>query len=174
MDVYADARARGLVADFFDARGEHRVTRPDALRAILDALPSQPARRFCHGASVLRHGRDDFVVSLADDMHGLDWRLTLDGRLVAEGTIGGRTIALPSNLAIGAYHLELRDTARDAIECALVLVAPERAETGSFERVWLMTTQLYSLTSARNWGIGDFTDLAQLIEIAAPLGCAGI
>ena len=31
MDVYADALERGLVSDFYDARGEHRITRPDAL-----------------------------------------------------------------------------------------------------------------------------------------------
>ena len=40
--------------------------------------------------------------------------------------------------------------------------------------MWLLTTQLYSLVSDRNWGIGDFTDLANLIRIAAAQGCAGI
>ncbi len=35
---------------------------------------------------------------------------------------------------------------------------------------WGITCQLYSLRSKRNWGIGDFEDLARLAEFAAPLG----
>ncbi|MBF0351167.1 MAG: malto-oligosyltrehalose synthase [SAR324 cluster bacterium] len=37
-------------------------------------------------------------------------------------------------------------------------------------RIWGISVQLYSLRSARNWGIGDFTDLRWVIEYAAKLG----
>ena len=37
-------------------------------------------------------------------------------------------------------------------------------------RVWGVTCQLYGLKSPRNWGIGDFGDLAQLAELAASAG----
>ncbi len=37
-------------------------------------------------------------------------------------------------------------------------------------RVWGVTCQLYGLRSARNLGIGDFEDLAQLAELAAGAG----
>ena len=37
-------------------------------------------------------------------------------------------------------------------------------------RAWGITCQLYGLRSARNWGIGDFEDLARLGETAARLG----
>lgn len=37
-------------------------------------------------------------------------------------------------------------------------------------RVWGITCQLYGLRSRRNWGIGDFEDLAQLCELAADQG----
>jgi 4-alpha-glucanotransferase len=53
-------------------------------------------------------------------------------------------------------------------------VAPMRAWQGDGRRHWLLAVQLYSLRSARNGGIGDFTDLKVLIAIAASHGAAGI
>ena len=53
-------------------------------------------------------------------------------------------------------------------------VAPIRSWQGDGKRHWLVAVQLYGLKSARNWGIGDFTDLKALIGIAALHGAAGI
>jgi len=39
-----------------------------------------------------------------------------------------------------------------------------------WQRGWGIAAQLYSLRSARNWGIGDFTDLRRLVELAAGAG----
>ncbi|MEO8158615.1 MAG: malto-oligosyltrehalose synthase [Betaproteobacteria bacterium] len=68
--------------------------------------------------------------------------------------------------------------ALDDIEPTTLLVAapprcyspPALAEGG---RVWGPALQLYALRSERNWGIGDFGDLARFVEHAAEIG-AGI
>ena len=39
-------------------------------------------------------------------------------------------------------------------------------------KIWGVSTQLYALKSKRNWGIGDFTDLREFIEIWAGQGAA--
>jgi (1->4)-alpha-D-glucan 1-alpha-D-glucosylmutase len=41
-------------------------------------------------------------------------------------------------------------------------------------RYWGMAVQLYGLRSPRNWGIGDYTDLEDLIERAAALGADAV
>lgn len=51
---------------------------------------------------------------------------------------------------------------------------PKSAFQGDGRRVWILAVQLYSLRSKRNWGHGDFSDLARLLEIVADLGGAGI
>lgn len=40
----------------------------------------------------------------------------------------------------------------------------------SGERVWGLTLQLYELRSGRNWGIGDFADLAEICRLAGEWG----
>jgi 4-alpha-glucanotransferase len=42
------------------------------------------------------------------------------------------------------------------------------------QRSWAIAVQLYSVRSRRNWGHGDFTDLAKLVEIASGLGASGL
>ena len=45
---------------------------------------------------------------------------------------------------------------------------------GRRPQVWVLAVQLYALRSRRNWGIGDFSDLASLIALAAARGAAAI
>ncbi|RYG63790.1 hypothetical protein EON77_20530, partial [bacterium] len=82
-------------------------------------------------------------------------------------------------LAMGTYfsYRALNAPAQDGreVESAPLIVAPEKAWQGSgFDQIWLLTVQLYSIRSPRNWGIGDFSDLMTLIDLAAARGCDGI
>jgi 4-alpha-glucanotransferase len=51
---------------------------------------------------------------------------------------------------------------------------PQPAYQGDGRRTWVLAVQLYGVRSARNWGHGDFSDLAALLEIVAKAGGAGI
>jgi 4-alpha-glucanotransferase len=105
----------------------------------------------------------------------LRWRLVDDAGFVRGGdAAGGERLALPANLPPGTYRLALdssgtRDTFR-------VLARPPRAylpeplERGG--RAWGFGVNLYALRSARNWGIGDFSDLRAFVEIAGELGAS--
>ncbi len=53
-------------------------------------------------------------------------------------------------------------------ETALRCFQPAALEDGG--RVWGLSVQLYSLRSRRNWGMGDFTDLATLVDLVASAG----
>ena len=59
-------------------------------------------------------------------------------------------------------------------ETVPLIVAPPSAFGGDFDRGWLLAVQLYGVRSARNWGIGDFSDLEGLIELAGQLGADGV
>jgi 4-alpha-glucanotransferase len=51
---------------------------------------------------------------------------------------------------------------------------PMRCWQGDGRRLWAVAVQLYAVRSHRNWGHGDFTDLARLIEIAGAVGASAI
>ena len=95
-----------------------------------------------------------------------------DDRVIADGETRDGAVVWP-DLPDGSYRLHLTD-ASGFTEEAPLMVAPPRAFAGDFDRCWLLAVQLYGVRSARNWGIGDFTDLEGLIELAASLGADGV
>ncbi|MBC7583790.1 MAG: 4-alpha-glucanotransferase, partial [Tardiphaga sp.] len=79
----------------------------------------------------------------------------------------------PLDLPVGVWRVRLTDASLFSEE-APVNVPPAKAFPGEFERSWNLAVQVYGLRSERNWGIGDFTDLQRLIEMAASLGAGGV
>ena len=76
-------------------------------------------------------------------------------------------LPLDAPLAHGYHDIELRAGA-DCIGRGTVAVAPRACyrppalQPGG--RAWGVAVQLYGVRSQRNWGIGDFTDLATIVE----------
>ena len=80
---------------------------------------------------------------------------------------------MPAGLPVGSFTLRIGFG--DEREEATLLVTPARAYQGdSQQRLWGIAVQLYGVRSRRNWGHGDFTDLAALIDIAAERGAGAI
>ena len=97
----------------------------------------------------------------------------------AEGELEGRRLCrlplpLPLCPPLGYHRLELRHG--DAAAEVSLIVAPERCftpeEALAGGRSWGLSAQLYGLRSAGNWGMGDFTDLGDLAELAGRRGAS--
>ncbi len=185
MDLFEKAKNLGILTEFIDGQGVSHVTDETALKIIVDAFPARTPSRFLEGALVIRSGqpaRSELaeaaklplrwkIDSESDSGSNSDLGSGLD--VVREGETDGRTILWPADLPVGTYRLQLTDAA-GTTEDVPFIVAPPRAFTGDFDRGWLLAVQLYSIRSARNWGIGDFTDLAKLVGLAGMLGADGV
>ena len=118
--------------------------------------------------------RGRFVISREDgQLHGFEAELRdlpqsahleLDG-----GTRVRKLVRLPVRLPLG-YH-EISVDAAGASAKVRFIVTPERAwispHLGRGGRAAGIAVSLYGVRSARNWGCGDFGDLAQVVDFAA-------
>jgi 4-alpha-glucanotransferase len=173
MDLFTRAKELGIQTDFVDGQGRRHVTDEAALRIILDALPARLPYRFLDRAVVVRSGRPSRTELSQIATFPLRWKIVAGLKVIAEGETRDHAIIWPRDLPVGSYRLHLTDAASFTEEAPLI-VAPQKAYGGDFDRCWLLAVQLYGVRSARNWGIGDFTDLEGLIELANHLGADGV
>ena len=96
------------------------------------------------------------VVNVSDDAK----RAVLKAMGIAAGDEDEIAASLASVIADSAFDRSRRPT---DVACFV----PDWLKNG---RSWGIACQLYSLRSERNWGIGDFEDLARFAEIAAAAG----
>jgi 4-alpha-glucanotransferase len=174
MDLSTRAKELGIQTEFLDGQGHRHVTDEAALKIIVDALPAPRPHRFLDAAMVVRSGRSSRTELRQAATFPLRWKIVAGLKVIAEGEAKDRVITWPEDLPIGSYRLRLTDTASFTEEEAPLLVAPPAAFGGDLDRCWLLAVQLYGVRSARNWGIGDFTDLEGLIELAGQLGADGV
>lgn len=172
MDALGRAAGLGIETSFVDATGRHRAIDAPALAQLLQALPEPPRHDFLTEPAI---GRGDVlpeVEARGTAQPPLRWRLMRDGAMIADGVAESHRIALPRP-PDGVCTLSVTDAAgkHDAVN---LLTVPRCAFAGAFGRAWVLAVQLYGVRSRRNWGIGDFTDLAALIDWAASCGAAGI
>jgi 4-alpha-glucanotransferase len=173
MDLFPRAKEMGIQTEFLDGQGHRHVTDAAALKIILDALPMRTPYRFLEQAVVIRSGRILRTELKQAVTFPLRWKIVAGLEVIADGETLAPVIVWPADLPVGSYRLHLTDASAFTEEAPLI-VAPPRAFDGDFNRCWLLAVQLYGVRSARNWGIGDFTDLEGLIELASHLGADGV
>ena len=172
MDLFTKARELGIQTEFIDGQGYPHVTDEAALKVIIDALPVRAPTRFLAGPAVVRSGQPARTELTHAFTLPLRWKVVAGLKVIAEGETSDRAIIWPPDLPVGSYRLHLTDG--EFSEQAPLIVAPAKAFGGDFDRCWLLAIQLYGVRSARNWGIGDFTDLQALLELAHELGADGV
>ena len=82
-------------------------------------------------------------------------------------------VTLPQNLPMGYHLLAIKHNNTELATSKIIKTPqkcfiPEAIEQG--RKIWGLSVQLYCVRSRRNWGIGDFTDLINLVENAAEQG----
>jgi 4-alpha-glucanotransferase len=180
MDLFARAKELEIQTEFLDAEGRRHAADEAALKIVLDALPPRAPCRLLAEPAVVRSGQPSQSKLEATARFPAHWKIVAGVDVIAEGDSGDRkgdsgdgVIVWPADLPDGSYRLHLTDASSFTEEAPLI-VAPPKAYQGDFERGWLLAVQLYGVRSGRNWGIGDFTDLEALIELASRLGADGV
>ncbi|WP_257167002.1 4-alpha-glucanotransferase [Bradyrhizobium sp. SRS-191] len=173
MDLHSQAHHLGILTEFYDGQGNRRVTEEAALKIIVEAFPRPTPHRLLSSAIVIRPAQPARSRLSDEAKLPVKWTVKSGDVEVAKGETREVFIEWPGDLPAGSYRLELLDASSCREELPL-LVAPDKAYSGDFDRVWLLAVQLYGIKSRRNWGMGDFTDLANLIEACAKLGADGV
>jgi 4-alpha-glucanotransferase len=89
-------------------------------------------------------------------------------------------IPAPQGLSLGYYNLtvQAKGLVGGSVGSMRVIVAPRQCyappSLEAYQRLWGLALQLYSLSSNRNWGCGDFTDLGRIVEWAGKELGAGV
>jgi (1->4)-alpha-D-glucan 1-alpha-D-glucosylmutase len=186
-----DATRRALLRALGVPAGDPE-TEAESFAAAIEAEWSRPL------PPVLVHRQGDpaptLTLTLPDTADAARWCFVLteeDGRehvgpidlsalpVAAERDMDGvrwhrRSFSVSPPAELGYHRLQLcpGDPAGEPVAATTLIVAPRQCWQPPRvpAKTWGLVTPLPAVRSARNWGIGDFTDLTRLVEVAAAAG----
>jgi 4-alpha-glucanotransferase len=182
-----------IAMHYENARGETVATDIQVISRLLESMgvscgevpeTDEPAVKcsILPPVMVVRGEKGQIIVNLnvASELDDLEWNIELEnGKHRSGRAAAGKAVRsdqpvqqlVLTDIPFG-YH-ELRLNSLDAH--TTLIVTPGRCWLPDIfsddGRSWGISLQLYSMRSARNWGIGDFTDLARFVALAAHRGC---
>ena len=165
----------GIDLGYHDINGTYHATKPEVLESIVAVLDkSKPDSDGLYLNTMVAHENGEESLQMPSEFHGAEAVVLIDeadecqSLTLYPGDNDTLWIKLPQ-LACGYYTL----SAETGGKCCLVrlIVAPESVcqpkLLANGGRMNGLTMHLYSLRSERNWGIGDFTDLLNLMKYVA-------
>ena len=169
------AVAAGIDLGYHDINGTYHATKPEVLESVVAVLDKSKADSDgLYLNTMVAHENGEESLQMPSEFHGAEAVVLIDeadecqSLTLYPGDNDTLWIKLP-RLACGYYTL----SAKTGGKCCLVrlIVAPESVYQPKLlangGRMNGLTMHLYSLRSERNWGIGDFTDLLNLMKYAA-------
>ncbi|WP_145560622.1 4-alpha-glucanotransferase [Yersinia bercovieri] len=176
------ATLAGIAASYINAHGKPQAILPETKQQLLAAMgrmnvshvtqtekaPLPVVKVFIFGSPM------QLPMAGSGDYH---WQLQTEKGDLYQGRISAnKTLTLPTALPQG-YHRLMLEQGLQQWQCS-VIVAPKRCyEPDALlagKKLWGACVQLYTLRSERNWGIGDFGDLAQMLGQVGERGGAFI
>lgn len=183
--------ACGLQPTYTDYWGHKRTLAEPALRHFLSAMGCDGRDEAALRAALAQHRqtreaqslspvcvrrrRGTPVLELGEKARAATtWQLQLEHGGYQAGPVQDGAIHWPEWPPEGYHRLSVHDAAGAIVLETELVLCPQRAfvpeSLDHGERWWGPVVQLYALRSERNWGMGDFGDLRQLIDLAAEQG----
>ena len=165
----------GIDLGYHDINGTYHVTKTEVLESIVAVLDkSKPDSDGLYLNTMVAHENGEESLQMPSEFHGAEAVVLIDEAnecqtlTVYPGDNDTLWIKLPQ-LACGYYTLSAETGGKSCL--VHLIVAPESVYQPKLlangGRMNGLTMHLYSLRSERNWGIGDFTDLLNLMKYAA-------
>lgn len=170
------AERAGIIPEYVDAWGQRKSISQETKRQLMAAmagLSEDPDREApLPPVWVVRIGLETPLrVALTAPAA---WELIEESGRRHQGKTANRRITLPAALPAG-YHLLTLHGGEQQWSCRVIVAPPRCYEPPALlagNKLWGACVQLYTLRSRHNWGIGDFGDLALMIEGTARNGGA--
>lgn len=138
--------------------------------AVLAAFAAAERQRPLPPVLVVRAGA---AIRIAHALQGGRWTLTFETGESRSGAFhSAEDLELPPIDTLGYHRMEFR-CAETTHLLPLIVVPHQCHQPPAIQdggRIWGLTVQLYGVRSRRNWGIGDFTDLGELVELTSQAG----
>ena len=165
----------GIDLGYHDINGTYHATKPEVLESIVAVLDkSKPDSDGLYLNTMVAHENGEESLQMPSEFHVAEAVVLIDEAdecqtlTLYPGDNDTLWIKLPQ-LACGYYTLSAETGGKSCF--VRLIVAPESVYQPKLlangGRMNGLTMHLYSLRSERNWGIGDFTDLLNLMKYAA-------
>ena len=182
------AAAAGIEPEYIDIWGIKHRTSERVARAILASMPAREPEGSLPPALVVREDAESIRLRIPASRTGDSIKLEIrwengdlehhwfwlpELRLIeARADVQVKALPLPKTLRLGYHDLRVYWVEKPELvpfADSRLIVCPPHA-LSSEGRSTGVALSLYGLRSRRNWGVGDFTDLREVITVLAPAG----